>query len=170
MKVFRYQLNPNGEGPAGRLPAGSLTGYYSDPYYYGVAMIDDFNGLEIFNPVEITAAEFNALFSAPDADTAPPLVSFQDTVRDFYAEKLKKVVAPYVIEERETWFIQVREALDWTANNAAPTPMLSAIASARGSTVADMVSGVIEKNNVYRTAVGTVLGEQQKIIESLWVK
>lgn len=170
MKVFRYNLNPNGEGPAGRLPLGSLTGYYSDPYYYGAAMIDTFDGLEEFNPVEITTVEFNQKFPAPDANTALPLVSFQNIVRDYYSDKLKQVVAPYVVEERETWFIQLKEAQDWTANNAAPTPMLSAIAAARDSTVADMVQGVIEKNNVYRTAVGTVLGEQQKIIESLWAK
>lgn len=168
MKVFRYQLNPNGEGPAGRLPSGSLTGYYSDPYYYGAAMIESFDGLEEFSMVEITPLEFNTLFPAPDANSAPVLASFQTTVRDYYSTKLKEVVAPYVVEERETWFIQLKEAQDWTANNAAPTPMLSAIAAVRGSTVADMVQGVIDKNNVYRTAVGTVLGEQQKIVESLW--
>lgn len=171
MKVFRYNLSPSGEGPAGRLPAGSLTGYFSEPYYYGAAMIDNFDGLEVFNPEEITPVEFNTLFPAPDANTAPPLVSsFQNTVRDFYAVKMQEVAAPYVFEERETWFIQVREASDWMANNAAPTPMLSAIATARGSTVADMAQGVIDKNNVYRISVGTVLGEQQKIIESLWSK
>lgn len=174
MKVFRYQLNPNGEGPAGRLPAGSLTGYFSDPYYYGAAIINDFTGLEEFNPVEITPLEFNQLFTpAPTTevpDPVPALVAFQDTVRNYYAQKLKEVVAPYTIEERETWFIQLKEAQDWLANNSSPTPMLSAIAAARNSTVADMVQGVIERNDVYRTSIGTVLGEQQKIIESLWAK
>lgn len=168
MKVFRYQLNPNGEGPAGRLPAGSLTGYYANNAYYGAAMIDDFTGLDDFSPVEITTSDFNKAFPT-DANTAPPLVSFQGTVRDFYAEKLKSVVAPYVAEERETWFIQLKEAQDWTANNAVATPMLSAIATARSANVADMVSGVIAKNTVYTTTVGTILGEQQQIIESLWV-
>jgi hypothetical protein len=170
MKVFRYNLNPSGEGPAGRLPAGSLTGYYSEPYYYGAAMIDNFDGLEIFNPVEITPLEFNTQFKSEEANSTPALVVFENTVRDWYAEKLKNIVIPYSLHERETWFIQLKEAQDWTANNAAPTPMLSAIATARNSNVASMVEGVIEKNTQYTTAVGTVLGEQQSVVESLWTE
>jgi hypothetical protein len=173
MKVFRYNLNPNGEGPAGRLPAGSLTGYYSEPYYYGAAMIDNFDGLEGFNPEEITTVEFNNAVKniSPDgSNTTPALVAFQNTVRDFYAQKMKDLVTPYTLEERETWFIQLKEAQDWTANNFSPTPMLTAIANARSSNVASMVEGVITKNTLYTTAVGTVLGEQQAVIESLWTE
>jgi hypothetical protein len=170
MKVFRYNLSPSGEGPAGRLPAGSLTGYFANNAYYGAAMIDNFDNLEDFAPVEITPLEFNTAFVSEEANSTPALVAFQSTVRDFYAQKMKDLVTPYTLEERETWFIQLKEAQDWTANNAAPTPMLTAIANARSSNVASMVEGVITKNTQYTTAVGTVLGEQQAVIESLWTE
>lgn len=170
MKVFRYNLSPSGEGPAGRLPAGSLTGYFANNTYYGAAMIDNFDNLEDFSPVEITPLEFNTAFGSEEANSTPALVAFQNTVRDFYAQKMKDLVTPYTLEERETWFIQLKEAQDWTANNSSPTPMLTAIANARSSNVASMVEGVITKNTQYTTAVGTVLGEQQAVIESLWTE
>lgn len=177
MKVFQYNLNSNGEGPAGRLPAGSLTGYFSDPNYYGVAMIADLTGLEEFNPVEITPLQFNQLFTPVPTeevpDPVPALVAFQDVVREYYAEKLKAIVTPYTLQERETWFIQLNEAQKYVANPSIPAseiPMITAIATTRSLPVSEIADAIIVKNNEYSVAVGNTLGEQQALVQTLWTK
>jgi len=52
---------------------------------------------------------------------------------------LKADAAPY---EVETWAVQTAEYSAWVANNATPTPYVSALASARGMTLADLMAKI----------------------------
>lgn len=172
MKCFTYTLNANGEGPAGRLPIGSLTGYMAKNVYYGAAIVDNLDNLTDFNATEITPLQFNkALTPKPTADNpnpTPALISIESEIRKHYAEKMKLVAAPYTPEERETWFVQVKEANDYNVSPLSPTPLLTAIANVRGLTVSDLVGTIIAKDNAYRQAIGAILGEQQALVETIW--
>lgn len=91
----------------------------------------------------------------------------KEEVRARYAEQMAAVAAPYKPEERETWFTQLKEADEWLANNTAPTPLLTAMATARGITVAVMVAKVKENDALFRQAIGTLLGQQQRELDLL---
>ena len=52
---------------------------------------------------------------------------------------LKADAAPY---EVETWAVQTTEYSAWMANNATPTPYVSALAAARGMTLADLMAKI----------------------------
>lgn len=175
MKVFKYNLNEKNEGPAAKLPLGSLTGYFHDGEYYGVALIDNFINLLEFNPVEITPLEFNQLFtqqpSEENPNPVPALVIFENSIRNKYAEQLRQVVIPYSPDERETWFAQVQEAQAYQANtliDSSLIPLLTTIANTRNITVDSVANNIITKNTNYRIAVGQILGEQQNQVQTLW--
>jgi hypothetical protein len=171
MKCFQYSLNNNGEGPAGRLPVGSLTGYFANNVYYGAAMIDTLSGLEDFNASEITPLQFNQTFKA--ANTKPVLSSFEPEVRKYYAGKMAEIVIPYTQEERDTWFVQLKEAQLYQANTSIdPTliPMITKIADVRSLPVSDIATAIVDKNTTYSVAIGTVLGEQQALVQTLWTE
>lgn len=72
MKYFTYTLKAVGDGlaagPDVLLPEGSKTGYQivGNPYvYYGAADIDNLDFLKEYEALEITEAEFNAVYSPP---------------------------------------------------------------------------------------------------------
>lgn len=88
-------------------------------------------------------------------------------IRTEYAKKMAAVAAPYKQEERETWFTQLKEADEWLIDNTVATPMLTAMATARGITVAIMVGKVKENDTRFRQAIGALLGEQQRELDLL---
>ena len=55
---------------------------------------------------------------------------------------LKADAAPY---EVETWAVQTAEYSAWAANNTVPTPYVSALAAARGMTLADLMAKIDAK-------------------------
>ena len=92
----------------------------------------------------------------------------EQQIRRKYAKMMEEVVKPYHQSERETWFTQLEEAELWSADNSANTPMLSAMATARGITLELMVAKVLENNALFRLAVGQILGYQQAEIDALY--
>jgi len=58
---------------------------------------------------------------------------------DGLVEGLKSDAAPY---EVETWAVQTAEYSAWVANNTTPTPYISALAAARGMTLADLMAKI----------------------------
>lgn len=177
MKCFRYHLNQNNQGPAGVLPDGSITGLYVDDDYYGAALIDDLSILNDWNAEEITPLDFNTICEVLPSDLNhnpdPALVQLEPAIRHKYSLVMEAVVKPYTPQERETWFIQVEEAKKYLANPSiaeSEVPFLKAIADQRNLSLNSIASNILNKNNEYRTAIGSILGEQQKLIETIWVK
>ncbi len=84
-----------------------------------------------------------------------------------FAEQVKQITAGYSEDEIKTWDKQVAEAEAYTANAAAPTPLLDALTGATGDSKADLVGRVMFKANAYATAVGAVLGAKQKAVTDL---
>lgn len=76
-----------------------------------------------------------------------------------------QITNPYTLEERDTWPTQVAEAKAYSANNTSPTPMLSAIVTQRGNTLADQVQKILANEAAFKDAVGYVMGIQQKKLD-----
>ena len=81
--------------------------------------------------------------------------------------KLAAVQHPYSDNEVKTWSIQVEEAKAYLANNAASTPLITALAENRNITVAELVAKIMENATAFSTASGNILGQQQKYLDSV---
>jgi hypothetical protein len=88
-------------------------------------------------------------------------------IRTRYALLMSDIAKPYTQTERETWFTQLKEADEWLADNNTPAPMLTAIAAARGISVAALVAKVKENDGLFRQAIGALLGQQQHELDLL---
>lgn len=105
------------------------------------------------------------IFAAPVA-VVPDLADIKaaklvELAADF-ALRMGSVKAGYPDDEIQSWFDQKGEAVAFTANPSAATPLLSAMASARGITVADLAARVIANAAGYAAAAGLFIGKRQK--------
>lgn len=103
----------------------------------------------------------------PALTTSEQRIISEGEIRTRYATLMAAVASPYKPEERETWFTQLKEADEWLANSTPPTPMLTAMSSARGITVAELVAKVKENDALFRQAIGGLLGQQQRELDLL---
>lgn len=82
--------------------------------------------------------------------------------------RLKLLASPYMDGERETWANQMKEAEAYLFDPVnTQTPMLSAMAAARGITIPDLVGKVWENVTLFRQASGQILGLQQKLLDDI---
>ena len=95
-----------------------------------------------------------------------PIVTAQniaiERVRAAYGNTINSITLPYTTAETSTWTKQESEARAYQVNNTAPTPLITALATNRGIAIAELVTRIIAKADAYATAVGQLLGVQQK--------
>lgn len=95
---------------------------------------------------------------------APPLATAQATqiaaINTACQTALSAISAGYPPLELHTWSQQYAEAVAYTANSAAVTPTLSAIAKASGVSVSSLASNVINKAIAYQSASGAAIGKR----------
>ena len=107
-----------------------------------------------------------------------PYVPPVPTLEDVKAAKLSEInaaadraiatlTATYPDREISTFDKQEREARDWTADNTAPTPLLSALAQARGIPLSDLVGRVLAKADAFAVASGSIIGQRQALEDRL---
>lgn len=80
---------------------------------------------------------------------------------------LSSLTASYPPGELQSWPQQVKEADDRAANPQAETPLLTAIATARGLTVAELVERVRLKAEAYAQLSGSAIGRRQALEDLL---
>jgi hypothetical protein len=100
-------------------------------------------------------------------DTTEKKKEQQCAIRQKYAMLMAQVVSPYTQIERETWFTQLSEANMYLADPTAVTPLITAMAAQRNVLLSDLVTWIKENEAAYRTAIGTLLGMQQKELDEL---
>lgn len=83
------------------------------------------------------------------------------------ANALAPVTGGYSQEERDTWSVQESEANAWLADQGAQTPMLSAMAEARGITLDELVKSVAEKSKVFKVLAGKVFGKRSVLLAEI---
>jgi len=79
-----------------------------------------------------------------------------------FAQRMSAVKAGYPNDEIQSWFDQKSEAVAYTAEATAATPLLSAMSSARGITVADLAARVITNAVGYAASAGLFIGKRQR--------
>lgn len=79
-----------------------------------------------------------------------------------FSQQMGVVKAGYPDEEIQSWFDQKSEAVAFTADSGAATPLLSAMAGARGIAVADLAARVMANAAQYAAAAGMFIGKRQK--------
>ena len=82
-------------------------------------------------------------------------------------QELAALRLAYPEREVDSWPQQEREARDIVLNPAAPTPLLSAIAQARGLAIDELVRRVRAKADAYAAAAGKVIGRKQALTDKL---
>jgi hypothetical protein len=80
---------------------------------------------------------------------------------------LTELSATYPDREVISWDQQIREATAYTADATVATPLLSALAAARGVALADLVQKVQAKALAFSAASGRILGARQRLEDQL---
>lgn len=83
------------------------------------------------------------------------------------AKALSALSANYPDGEVQSWAQQTREAEALAADPQAPAPLLTAIAAARGLTVAELADRVRVKVAAYATASGAIIGQRQALEDAV---
>ena len=82
-------------------------------------------------------------------------------------EMLEALTATYPERELTSFDKQESEARAYVADSAALTPLLSALAAARGIALDDLVGRVIRKADAFATLSGTIIGQRQRMEDLL---
>jgi hypothetical protein len=77
------------------------------------------------------------------------------------------ISSSYPASEVLSWPKQENEARAWLADNAATTPLIDALSSARGVGKADLVGRIIEKANLFAQVSGQLIGQRQALEDQL---
>lgn len=132
---------------------------------------------ENFDKYAVVPAARTLLYQVDGAgDTNDQVFAACPDLRDWKAKqvraegdrRLEKMATPYMKNERLTWQDQKFEALEYQANPAAFTPMIDAMAANRGIAKADLVKLILENVNLFRPTAGTILGQQQAMLDRIY--
>lgn len=104
----------------------------------------------------------------PQEDVPPPPSKLEqaracalEQINNFCASQLALIRKTYPLDEVTSWGKQENEARALTADSAAPAPLLSAIAAARGVPLLLLAQKVIEKADAFALASGAEIGRRQ---------
>jgi hypothetical protein len=91
----------------------------------------------------------------------------ESEIRQRYSALMSQVAQPYTQTERETWFTQLKEADAFILDNNAVTPLLSAMATARGISISLLATKIKENDALFCQVIGDLLGQQQAELDRL---
>jgi len=104
----------------------------------------------------------------------------QQNNEKWFNRQTEQLKTTYPQNERDSWATQREEALAYSKDNTVDTPLLTVVADARGVTLDEMVSKVLENVRQYDATYGFILGVYQRNKdlllsvdvddESTWVK
>jgi hypothetical protein len=153
----------------------STKGFYSNNIDYGEGLPADVIEIGDDQHAALLAAQAAGHVIMPSTEGAPVAIDPRSlwTLDEIKAVKLAElsaafsdrmsvVKAGYPLDEIQSWFDQKSEAVAYTADKTAWTPLLSAMAAARGIAVADLASRVIANSVNYSAAAGALIGKRQK--------
>jgi hypothetical protein len=84
-----------------------------------------------------------------------------------FAIAMNQVVAGYPEKEISSWAKQETEARAYIANNAASTPLIDALSTARGLDKTELVGRIIFKADLFATVSGQLIGKRQGLEDQL---
>lgn len=145
--------------------------------WYGASgemeLVPDVNGRSA--NIAITSMAFvqpalDAWQAAVDEQDNPPPLSVADaaaerivTLSSESETAMSVITSGYPEGEIKSWDKQEAEAHAYTADPASPTPLLSALAVARGVTVDYQAGRIIAKADAFATTAGAIIGKRQAL-------
>lgn len=75
--------------------------------------------------------------------------------------------AGYPLSEVDSWPIQEKEALAWSADSAAATPYIDSLAAARNIPRDLYLAKTLSKVNAFRTASAAIIGKRQRLEDQI---
>lgn len=195
-KTVLYTPNANGETPNASIkqfvPSTVMLGLEDWFVGYTPVIVDGYNmveiteelasGLQHFGVVDGEVSKFS-VFGELNDGKAKEVVTLSDVQksRQIVSKKFALILAlnkkldkklgsffnQFSAVEKSTWDAQLAEAKAFQADATSSTPLLSAIATARGITVADLVQKVLGKAVAYQTMVAALIGDKQALESQL---
>lgn len=143
------------------LPAGASVVYTPPNYSRFSGVAPNRTLLLAISTGTATGAEIFAAF--PDIREPKAL-----EIRAEGAKRLRAMAYPYTDEEQKTWVTQQSQALEYVADNTAPCVTIRNMATTRGVALADMVSRILGNATAFEPYIGTVLGQQQRLLDQIY--
>ncbi|KTG26221.1 hypothetical protein AWR38_17770 [Idiomarina sp. WRN-38] len=88
-------------------------------------------------------------------------------INDAYQTELNVILREYPSAETKTWDKQEAEARAWNADNTVPTPLLDAVANARGMDKGELVRRVLAKADAWIELSGQATGKRQRLEDEI---
>lgn len=128
-----------------------------------------YNGTELVLIDNAEAIRDAALAAEVEAEAAKSIKQEKDTaisaaVTQFEAEAAA-IKGGYSQAVIDTFSIQESEAMAWTADNSAKTPLLDAILSESGESIDVLAKSIIANAEALKTNIGKAIGRQAKKIK-----
>jgi hypothetical protein len=118
--------------------------------------------------VELTQEEIEARQAEITANAIPKaLRQKKSEILAQYNASVAQLTAGYDSQEIASWPQQAEEAKARNANPNAETPLVAAIAQARGMDLSEMVARVLQKESAFKPIFGTILGTKQARLAAL---
>jgi len=88
-------------------------------------------------------------------------------VRDYYKQKFETLTINKTPQERATWESQLSEAKAFLLDSNITTPVLTLIAAARNTTVADLAPVVVSASESYNLQIAQLFAEEEGYVNQL---
>lgn len=88
-------------------------------------------------------------------------------VRDYYKQKFETLTINKTPQERATWESQLSEAKAFILDSNVSTPVLTLIAAARNTTVADLAPVVVSASESYNLQIAQLFAEEEGYVNQL---
>ena len=88
-------------------------------------------------------------------------------VRDYYKQKFETLTINKTPQERATWESQLSEAKAFILDSNASTPVLTLMATARNTTVADLAPVVVSAAESYNLQIAQLFAEEEGYVNQL---
>jgi hypothetical protein len=85
----------------------------------------------------------------------------------FLEKELEGISNKYPTEERDTWNIQKEEALAYKADSSSDTPFLDVLSDAKGISVDDLATAVLENSETFAKLSSLALGKKQALQKNM---
>lgn len=140
------------------------------------SVVPDYREQTWFDKVSGAPCQITALGLPPDSlsPTMPPDIAFEEAhiaqankIANAFNAAVAAITSPYPGDERDSWPKQEAEARSYVANNTASTPLLSAIAAARGIAQSDLAARVITNADNFAGLAGAAIGRRQARMDAI---
>lgn len=113
--------------------------------------------------VSVGEGSAEAVYTVGDMSVEAAQTKRMKVINETCDTLMKSIGASYPDSEIATWDQQKIEAERYTADNNASTPLIDALASARGIAKPELVTRILAKAEAYAVATGTLIGTRQAI-------